>query len=271
MLQLHTIHSLDEPALVPYRTLNQQRDHFARRIFVAEGEKVVRRLLESRLTIVSALMPEGWFVKLEPLLRARSESIQVFVAPKNELEKLTGYHLYQGVLAIAQIPLPISIETALSRAQRPYLFAAVDGLTSSQNMGVIARNCAAFGVQAMLVGESTVHPYMRRAVRNAMGAVFHMPLIEPPNLAEALHELRRRGVHCVAAHPHTDQRTLAQADFRTDRCVVFGSEGAGVSEAVLSACDQLVAIPMPAKVDSLNVSSAAAVFLYEAARQRGRV
>jgi TrmH family RNA methyltransferase len=75
-------------------------------------------------------------------------------------------------------------------------------------------------------------------------------------------------VHCIAAHPHTDQRTLSQADFSRDCCVVFGAEGTGISPAVLAACDEAVAIPMPPSVDSLNVASAAAVFLYEAQRQR---
>ena len=73
----------------------------------------------------------------------------------------------------------------------------------------------------------------------------------------------------IAAHPHTDQKFLSQANLSDDCCLVFGSEGYGLSPAVLAACDDTVAIPMPPKVDSLNVGSAAAVFLYEANRQRG--
>jgi tRNA G18 (ribose-2'-O)-methylase SpoU len=73
----------------------------------------------------------------------------------------------------------------------------------------------------------------------------------------------------VAAHPHTDRKILSQADFTGDCCLVFGSEGTGISPAVLAACDEAVAIPMPPAVDSLNVGAAAAVFLYEVARQRG--
>ncbi|MBI3414677.1 MAG: RNA methyltransferase [Verrucomicrobia bacterium] len=271
MIQLQTILSIAAPELAAYRSMKQQRDHFARRIFVAEGEKVVRRLLASSLTVVSALLAEEWFPELEPLLRARSEIIQVFIAPKSELEKLTGFHLYQGVLAIAQIPGAISLEQVLKNFARPLLLAAVDGLTNSENLGVLVRNCAAFGVQVLLVGERTAHPYIRRAVRNSMGTLFQLPLVESTCLADTLRELRRGGVRCVAAHPHTNQSTLTEADLKNDCCLVFGSEGLGVSLAVLAACDQAVAIPMPATVDSLNVSSAAAVFLYEAARQRGRM
>jgi TrmH family RNA methyltransferase len=119
------------------------------------------------------------------------------------------------------------------------------------------------------VGETSSHPYLRRSVRNSMGAIFKMPLVEPPCLAEALRQLSRHGVRAVAAHPHAERRALPQAAFQNDCCIVFGSEGHGLSSAVLQACDEAVAIPMHAAVDSLNVGSASAVFLYEAARQRG--
>jgi tRNA G18 (ribose-2'-O)-methylase SpoU len=86
---------------------------------------------------------------------------------------------------------------------------------------------------------------------------------------EPLRTLRARGVRCLAAHPR-GEKALSQADFTRDCCIVFGSEGPGISEAVLDSCDEAVAIPMPEKVDSLNVGAAAAVFLYEANRQRGK-
>jgi TrmH family RNA methyltransferase len=88
---------------------------------------------------------------------------------------------------------------------------------------------------------------------------------------DTLKFLRGQGVRCIAAHPHTDRRTLPQAAFAGDCCIVMGSEGHGISPAVLAECDEAVAIPMPADVDSLNVGSASAVFLYEAARQRGQM
>jgi tRNA G18 (ribose-2'-O)-methylase SpoU len=76
-------------------------------------------------------------------------------------------------------------------------------------------------------------------------------------------------VRCVAAHPHVSGRTPAQTDFTGDCCLVLGSEGHGLSPAVLAVCDEAAAIPMARNVDSLNVGNAAAVFLYEASRQRG--
>ena len=126
------------------------------------------------------------------------------------------------------------------------------------------------GVRTLLVGETCSSPYMRRAVRSSMGTIFKLSVVECVSLAESLRELRRHGVWSVAAHPHTDRRTLSQARLASDCCLVFGSEGFGISTGVLAACDEHVAIPMQAGVDSLNVGSASAAFLYEAARQRGQ-
>jgi tRNA G18 (ribose-2'-O)-methylase SpoU len=104
-----------------------------------------------------------------------------------------------------------------------------------------------------------------------MGTIFQLPTVETHDLAGTLCGLRRQGVRCFAAHPHVKGRTLSLADFTGDCCIVFGSEGYGLSPNVLAACDEAIAVPMPATVDSLNVGSAAAVFLYEASRQRGKM
>jgi len=268
MLRVHQLVSLDLPELQPYRTMRQQLEHRRQQIFIAEGEKVVRRLLESRFTVVSVLLPQKWLTNLEPLLKSRPEEIDVYVAEKELLETLTGFSMYQGLLAMGRIPSLATLDAVLQTSPRPFLFAAVDGLTSAENLGVVVRNCAAFGVQALLVGETSNSPFLRRAVRSSMGTIFQLPVVELANLAEALQELRRQHIRCVAAHPHTDRKLLFQADFASDCCIVFGSEGYGLSPEVLAACHEAVAIPMSAGVDSLNVGSAAAVFLYEAQRQR---
>ncbi len=269
--QPQKISSLDLPELQPYRTMRRQHEHRQQGIFVAEGEKVVRRLLESQFNVVSLLLPEKWLHELNPLLRARSEEIQVFVAEKALLETLTGFSMYQGLLAVGKVPPLPALEEIISRTPQPRLLAAAEGLSNAENLGALVRNCAAFGTQALIVGETCASPFLRRAVRGSMGAIFHLPVVETANLTQALGDLRARGVRCLAAHPHAAGRTLSQASLTGDCCMVFGSEGYGLSPAVLAACHEAAAVPMPAAVDSLNVGSAAAVFLYEANRQRGRI
>jgi tRNA G18 (ribose-2'-O)-methylase SpoU len=272
MFHLHRIESLDLPELAPYRTLKRPVNHQAQGIFVAESEKVVRRLLASHFPVVSVLLPEKWVSEFEPLLRSRPENIPIFVVEKKELlERLIGFSMFQGVMAVGKIPAPVSLDEVISKSAKPRFFVAVDALANAENLGVLVRNCVAFGVQALLVGETSSSPFLRRAVRNSMGTIFQLPVVEPPTLVHALRELRDQGFHCIAAHPPASGKNLSQVDLSGDCCVVFGSEGYGISPNVLAACDEAVAIPMPPTVDSLNVGSAAAVFLYEVQRQRGKM
>jgi tRNA G18 (ribose-2'-O)-methylase SpoU len=271
MFRVHRIESLDAPALAPYRTLRQTAAHRREGIFVAEGGKVVQRMFEAKLTAVSALLTDAWLEQLRPWLEAAPEQVEVYVAPLPLMETLTGFPLFQGALAVGRIPREPTLEVLLARSPSPRLFVALDGLANAENVGLVARNAAAFGAHSLLCGPTCASPWLRRAVRNSMGTVFRLPVIETPDLPAALAALRARGVHCLAAHPHTGQRTLAQTNLTTDVCLVFGSEGNGLSAPVLAACDAAVAVPMASGVDSLNVASASAAFLYETARQRGLV
>ncbi|MBU6398957.1 MAG: RNA methyltransferase [Verrucomicrobia bacterium] len=270
MLHVHPIDALDRPELAPYRTMRRQLEHREQRILVAEGVKVTQRLLESECTVVSVLLTPEWLQQLEPLLRRRREDMAVFVAPKAAMQNLTGFSMYQGVLAVGRIPPAPTLARLIAQTAAPRLFAAVDGLSSAENLGGLVRNAVAFGAHGLLVGETSVSPYLRRAVRSSMGAIFQLPVIEVSNLAETLHELRAQSIRCLAAHPHTDRRTIFQTDLTGDCCLVFGSEGYGLSAPVLEASDEAVAIPIAPTVDSLNVGSASAIFFCEARRQRGR-
>jgi tRNA G18 (ribose-2'-O)-methylase SpoU len=271
MLLIRKIDSFADPQLAPYRTMRDQQEHREQHLFVAEGEKLVRRLLESQFTVVSVLMPEKWLADLRPLLEARTETIAVFLADKPLLEQLTGYSMYQGLLAVGRVPMLPSLDQVIAASPAPRLLVAVDTLANAENLGALIRNCGAFNVHGLIVGETSCSPYLRRAVRGSMGAIFHLPVVETASLVGCLRELKRRGIRCIAAHPHVEGKTLAQCNLAGDCCLLFGSEGHGISPSVLNVCDDAVAIPMPPEVDSLNVGSAAAVFLYEANRQRGKM
>jgi tRNA G18 (ribose-2'-O)-methylase SpoU len=269
MPHVQPVQTLDLPELAPYRTMRWQNEHRKQGIFVAEGEKVVRRLLESDLEVISLLLPEKWLRAYSDLLSRRAEKkIQVFTAEKALLEKLTGFSMYQGVLAVARVPRPATLDVVLKTTALPILLMAVDGLSSAENLGGLVRSCVAFGVNGLLLGETSCSPYLRRAVRSSMGAIFKLPVIEATNLQQSLSFAKKSGLRIIAAHPHTTEAVLSSADFRGSCIIVMGSEGAGISPAILDICDQQVLIPMQNNVDSLNVGTAGAVFLYEAMRQR---
>src|SRR5271170_1341388 len=244
MFRIETISAFDAPELAPYRTMRRAAEHEAQGIFSAEGEKVTRRLLESRFTVVSVVLPEKHLENFRSLLEARPETVTVYVAEKSLLETLVGYSLFQGVLSIGRIPPPAPLADILQKSPKPQLFAAIDGLSNAENLGAVVRNCVAFGVQALIIGETSSSPFLRRAVRNSMGAILQLPVFEVgssrcddfsgrpqgpaqravPTLVQTLQALRAHGIRCIAAHPHADKKVLSQADFSGDCCLVFGSE-----------------------------------------------
>jgi tRNA G18 (ribose-2'-O)-methylase SpoU len=267
-MQIIRVTGLNRPELAPYGTLRQSEEHKRAGIFVAEGDKVVRRLLESHFGVVSVLLPERRLAELEPLIRARAEDVPVYLMELAELEKLTGFPFFQGVLAVGKIPVTHAIETVLASTPSPRLFVAIEGLSNAENVGLIVRNCAAFGAHALIVDGTSASPFLRRSVRNSMGTIFKLPIIESADLIETFRRLREQKIRVIAAHPTAERQSIGRTDFKRDCCIVLGSEGNGLSKELASECDECVAIPMSNEVDSLNVGSAAAVFLYEAAQQR---
>ena len=271
-LTITHVASIEHPHLEPYRTLKRPLEHQKEGIFVAEGEKVVRRLLESPLRILSILLTHEWFALYKPLLEARSETISVHIAEKELMETIVGFQLHKGIMAVAKVPERTTLESVVAaRVKRPLFFVAADGIMNSENLGVIVRNCASFGVSALLIGESSCDPYLRRAVRNSMGNIFSLPVVYLSDTEKELRKIRSEfNAAIIAAHPRETSRSIDTIDFTANCCIVLGSEGHGISERVLAACDMEAAIPMTTGVDSLNVASASAVIMYEVQRQRKR-
>ena len=270
-LTITDVASIEHPHLEPYRTLKRPLEHQKEGIFVAEGEKVVRRLLSSSFRILSILLTPEWFALYRSLLEARSETIKVHIAKKELMETIVGFQLHKGIMAVAKVPERTTLESVVRNVKRPLFFVAADGIMNSENLGVIVRNCASFGVSALLIGETSCDPYLRRAVRNSMGNIFSLPVVYLSDIAEELRHVRSEyGVAIIAAHPRESSSSIDSIDFTGNCCIVLGSEGHGISEQVLAACDTEATIPMTMGVDSLNVASASAVIMYEVQRQRAK-
>jgi len=258
------ITDLDLPELEPYRTLRRPEDHWRRRIFVAEGEKVVRRLMQTKLHIISFLMTPQWKQQIFP---DDSAAAPVYIASKDLLETIVGFPLHQGIMAVAKMPDEGSLDGLLSIRKEP-LIVALDGVVNAENVGVAVRNCAAFGADAILVDQTSSSPWLRRSVRNSMGGIFQIHSFHVANLAAQLAELKQKyGMRIIAGHPSGNVQ-LNSIDLKHGTVLVFGNEGYGLSDRILKETDYAVSIPMMNNTDSLNVASAIAVFLYEAFRQR---
>ncbi len=266
--RLHRITSLTLPELEPYKTLRRPEDHLKQGIFVAEGEKVVRRFLDSTWPVVSLLVtPEWWEIILARIRDERLAGADVFIAEKELLETIVGFSLHQGIMAVGRTPVEKPLPDLVASLRQPHFLVAMDGLVHAENVGVVVRNCAGFGVDAVLVGKNAASPYLRRAVRNSMGGIFKVPCLHADELAGSLLWLKRQNTRIIIADA-TGPVSICEADFRGNICVVLGNEDAGVSNDVDALADVRVGIPMQNATDSLNVASASAVMLYEASRQR---
>ena len=234
MFHLEKITSLDLPELAPYHTMRRSVEHEAQGIFVAEGEKVVRRLLESRLKSCPCCCPKNiWtpFARCSTRARKISPSIS---RKENCSRRSSALRFIKACSPSEKFRRPWRWANLLANSPKPRLLVALDELSNAENLGAIARNAVAFGVQALIAGETCSSPFLRRAVRNSMGTIFQLPVLElkenaegspiekipdgsrgrsPPNFGAELRDLRTRGVRCIAAHPHADGRTLSQADF----------------------------------------------------------
>jgi tRNA G18 (ribose-2'-O)-methylase SpoU len=267
-LSLHEEIDPDHPDLRPYRSLRRRKDLVRESLFVAEGDKVIQELLRSSYPIESLLITPQWLERIRDLLDRRDDRIQVFLASKPTIEAISGFECYHGIKAVGRITRPPMLGNLLESLPRPWLLCALEGIANAENMGVIVRNASAFGVQALVVGETSCSPFLTRSIRTSMGTVFGMPIVENVPLQDALALLRTQGCRLIAAHPSAEDVNLPEGPLGSDACVIFGSEGFGITPETLTASDLQVSIPMANAVDSLNVSSAAAVIFYEAWRQR---
>ncbi len=253
------ITDISDSRIEHYRTLQATPAlHTRSRVFIAEGEKTVRALLRSPLDILSFFALPGYYERLAPLLAARNlPEDRLFTASRELMNDIVGFRLHQGVMAMARQP----DEPAL-RQLRPHL-AVFDGIVDSENVGAIVRNCAAFGVQSLVVGGGGSSPYLRRAVRASMGAICFMDVYFADDLPYTFGELREQYGYTIISLEHNPRAVALGSLSFPERCaMVFGSEGSGISPQVLAASDHIAMIPHLPIVDSLNVGSAAAVALY---------
>jgi TrmH family RNA methyltransferase len=169
-----------------------------------------------------------------------------------------------GVVAIAHAR-PCDLRAAFAGV--PQLVLVLAGVQDPGNVGAIVRAGAACGASGIVTIEGSANPFGWKALRGAMGGTFRMPVAARGTLAEVIAAARDANVDLIAAVPHGGT-PLPRVDLRGPTAIVLGGEGAGLSETALAAASEKVTIPMRPPVESLNVSIAAALVLYEASRQR---
>jgi len=187
------------------------------------------------------------------------------VRRERELTEAAGTADHQGVVAWAE-PFPYADAWELAAAERP-LLACLDQVTDPRNLGAVVRSAAGAGATGVIVAAHGSARVTAAVCRASAGAVEHLPVAVVPNLARWLAEVKGVDLWVYAAAGDAPQ-TMWQTDLSGGLALVFGAEGKGVRPLVRKTCDGAVSIPLAPGVESLNVSVAAAVLLYEARRQR---
>ncbi|MGW0805645.1 TrmH family RNA methyltransferase [Nonomuraea sp. NPDC002799] len=259
---LEYVTDADDPRLTDYTRLRdvelRKSLEAERGLFLAEGEKVIRRAIGAGCPVRSVLTTRRWLPALEDVL---GEST-VFVVSDEMMSGIAGFPVHRGALAsMERVPLP-AMESLLKGYTRRLL--VLEDLVDHANVGAIFRSAAALGVDAIILSPRCADPLYRRAVKVSMGAVFSIPYARMDNWFEGLAQLRGAGFQTLALTPDQTAIPIDTVKMSDRVALLLGSEGDGLSSHWLEEADEAVCIPMSAGamaagVDSLNVVAAAAI------------
>jgi 23S rRNA (guanosine2251-2'-O)-methyltransferase len=228
------------------------------------GRRAVREALRGRREVLELVMTER-AAATEPWLQEPPPGTRSRVAAERELTEMVGTRDHQGVVARVE---PFRYADAYELAQHPDpLLVCLDRVTDPRNLGAVARSAEGAGATGIVVpahGSAMVTPAVSRS---SAGAVEHVPIAVVQNLARYLSEVKGPDLWVYGA-AGDGGKPMWEMDLTGGAAFVFGAEGRGLRPLVRRTCDELVSIPLAGTVESLNVSVAAAVLLYEARRQR---
>ena len=242
---------------------------------VVYGMNPVRELLRgagegpSELWLAEGGTRAASFAELERLARGRGAKVRA--APRAKLDRLAGTDHHQGVVAVVADYRYAELEQILDRARAsgaPALVLLLDGVEDPHNLGAIVRSAHALGAHGVVIPRDRAVGVTAAVAKASAGAVERCPVARVVNMAKTIEALKEAGLWSVALAQDAE-RPLRGLDLGGPTALVLGSEGEGIRPLVRRSCDLAAKIPMAGALESLSVSAAAAIALYEVARQRG--
>jgi tRNA G18 (ribose-2'-O)-methylase SpoU len=261
------IESLDDPRVAAYRNL-PDRTLRGESIFLAEGILLAERLLASSYEVESVFVSTEFY---EQFRRLTPEGVSIYVAEEPLLLQIVGFPFHRGALAVGRRGRPMTLDELFAPAEVQPQFRLVicPEITKPENMGLVFRNAAAFGMNGVLLGERCCDPFSRRAMRVSMGAVLQVPFCKVENLQESLRSIKdRREFPLYAAILDEKAHKLHEVRWPSHCGILLGNEMDGLDTASLALCDHRVTIPITDKVDSLNLGVAAGIFMFAMQKER---
>jgi 23S rRNA (guanosine2251-2'-O)-methyltransferase len=208
-------------------------------------------------------------LRLQRLIEdCRRLAVPVRFLQRTELDRMAGNAAHQGVVAVTSAKQYSDLDDVVAAKRGQYsLVVVLDGIEDPHNLGAILRTADAAGADGIVIPERRAASVTGTVTKASAGASEHLPIAKVTNIARTVEELKERNIWTVGLDERGSQIYDA-LDYNMDCALVLGAEGKGLHDLVKRKCDFLVSIPMLGKVSSLNVSVAAAVVLYEIARQR---
>jgi tRNA G18 (ribose-2'-O)-methylase SpoU len=270
-MRIVAIDDFDDPRVAGYRNVKDRDLQLERDSFLVEGAGAIRELLVSgRFAPESLLLSPRALKSLERDLAALAEDTPVYVAERADYREIVGFDLHRGCLALCprrpEVGFDALLEDPTLSLDAPLL--ALEGMTNHDNVGGLFRNARAFGAGAVLLCPRCCDPLYRKAIRTSIGASLALPFARAARWPD---DLVRLGVPIVALHPDAKGTTVADWSPPPGRFVlVAGTEGPGLSRALLDAADTKLAIEMEPGIDSINVALAAGIALHHVRVARHR-
>ena len=264
-MPLILIDSLDDPRVEPYRNLKMKNLLRGGQFFIAEGKKVVERLLlsdfQTASVFVSRKRVEEWETIVPP-------DVPLYFADQNVMSELVGFDFHVGVVGCGvRRPSP-PLELMLPKETPRLTVVACPNCDNPENMGAIVRISAAFGIDALILGKGCCDPFARRVFRVSMGTAFTLPIIESRDLLSDLQRLKGEWGFELAGTVLDENAEHLDTAKRSSRFgILMGNEDVGLDVSWTELCDRKLTIPMCRGTDSLNVAVAAGIVLHHFTRE----
>ncbi len=254
-LNITEVQSFDAQELSIYKSLRESAfgDDNS---FIADSPKVVNKLLENDLEIKSILATSEYYEEFYELLLQKNIPI-LYVATKEMMQNIVGHKIHHNVMMHAIRPN----ESRLQELGEQIIM--LDEISSTQNIGSIARSAAALGVDAYIVPKKGPHPYARRAIRVSMGYTGKLKIHTYDEIISTIKALQSLGYRVFAAEVSEDATMLSQVQVPQKWVLLMGHEGKGISNEILEVCDEVLSIEMQEGVKSFNVAVAASIMMYQ--------
>ena len=245
---------IDDKSLILY---HQFRENAFREdgSFIADSPKVVNLLLEEGIEVKSILATQSYYDEFSGLISQYKDAI-LYLATKEQMQNIVGHKIHHNVMMHGTRPRYSDLDALGDN------IIMLDEISSTQNIGAIARSAAAIGINSYLVPSYGPHPYSRRALRVSMGHISMLKTHIYSDIKETILSLKENGYRIYAAEVTEDSTPLSSVKIVDKWVLLMGHEGSGISDEILDLCDEVVTIEMMEGVKSFNVGVAASIMMY---------